>query len=253
MDSTTNSSKSIVTGAAIGLIALFFLFFMFCFRIVGVGQVGIITRFGNINREVGSGVLIKAPWPIEHITKMNIRTQKEQQDAAAATKDLQTVTATIALNYNLTPKTAFDVYRNIGTKYQETVLDPILQNSIKAVTSQYDAADLIAKRPEVEKKLDDLLAEKLTNKGITVDNVSIVNFNFSAEFNASIEQKQVAQQNAQKAQYELQTATTQAQAQDVQAKTLTSEYLTLQAINKWNGVLPTTLAGSNTVFGIPIK
>ena len=250
--SDVNNNKGlIITGTVLTLIVLFF---VFCFRIVGVGQVGIVTRFGNISREANSGVLIKLPFPIEHLTKMNIRTQKEQQDASAATKDLQTVTATVALNYNLTPKTAFDVYRNIGTHYQTTVLDPILQNSIKSVTSRFDAADLIAKRPEVEQQLTDLLTSKLTDKGITVDNVSIVNFDFSKEFNASIEQKQVAQQNAQKAQYELQTATLQSQAQDVQAKTLTPEYLELQAINKWDGKMPQAVSGGNgSIFGIQIQ
>jgi len=229
------------------------LFLLFCFRVVGVGQVGIITQFGQVTREAQSGVVIKAPWPIQHITKMNIKTQKEQQDATAASKDLQTVTTTIALNYHLTPLTAKKVFVEVGTDYSTVVIDPILQESIKSVTAQYDAAELIAERSKVEVALQDKLSSKLTDRGITVDNVSIVNFSFSDAFNQSIEQKQVAQQNAQKAQYELQTATTNAQAQDVQAKTLTPEYLELQAIQKWDGHMPATVAGgSGTILSIPL-
>lgn len=235
---------------AIGLVILFF---VLCFRVVGVGQVGLITQFGKVVDEAPSGIVIKAPWPIQHLTKMNIKTQKVQQDASAASKDLQTVTTTIALNYHLTPLTAKKVFVEVGTNYTEVIIDPILQESIKSVTSKYDAAELIGKRNEVEKSLNDKLASKLTDRGITIDNVSIVNFNFSQAFDESIEQKQVAQQNAQKAEYELQTATTRAQAQDVQAKTLTPAYLQLQAIEKWNGVMPTTVAGqTGTVFNIPI-
>jgi regulator of protease activity HflC (stomatin/prohibitin superfamily) len=184
---------------------------------------------------------------------MNIKTQKEQQDASAASKDLQTVTTTIALNYHLTPLTAKKVFVEVGTNYSSVIIDPILQESIKSVTSQYDAAELISQRNQVELALQDKLASKLTKRGITIDNVSIVNFNFSTAFDQSIEQKQVAQQNSQKAQYELLTATTRAQAQDVQAKTLTNEYLQLQAIEKWDGHLPTTVAGgTGTILSIPL-
>jgi regulator of protease activity HflC (stomatin/prohibitin superfamily) len=225
---------------------------LFCVRVIGVGQVGIITRFGNINREVQSGITLKLPWPIEHLVKMNVQIQKEQQDASAATKDLQTVTTTLALNYHLTASTADDVYRSIGTSYKDRIVDPLLQEVVKSVTSQYNADQLISERPKVEAASLRELQTKLSQRGITVDNVSIVNFSFSSAFNDAIEQKQVAQQNAQKAQYELQSAQLQAQAQDVQAKTLTPEYLQLQAINKWDGKLPTYL-GQNNAFNIPLS
>lgn len=249
------SSGNIAGWIAGTIAAVAFLFLIFCFRIVPVGQVGIVTRLGQVNREVPSGVLIKAPWPIEHLTKMDVRTQKEQQDADAATHDLQSVSTTIAVNYHLTPLTARKVYQDVGTDYKIRVIDPIIQETVKSVTAQYDAADLIAKRPEVEAKLNKQFVDKLTDRGITVDNVSIVNFGFSKEFDASVEQKQVSQQNAQKAQYDLQTAELRAKAQDVQAKTLTPEYLQLQAIEKWNGVLPQTVAGgsNNPILSIPSR
>lgn len=242
-------SNSLKTFALIGLIIL--LFFVLCFRVVGVGEVGIVTRLGKVNRETQSGVSLKLPWPIEHLVKLNIQIQKEQQDATAATKDLQTVTTTLALNYNLTAETADNVFRSIGTDYKIRIIDPVLQETIKSVTSQYNADQLIAERSTVESKILKELTTKLGKPGITVDNVSIVNFGFSSAFEQAIEQKQVAQQNAQKAQYELQTATTQAQSQDVQAKTLTSEYLQLQAIQKWDGKMPNYL-GSGAVFNIPL-
>lgn len=252
MDDGSQSSSRFVW--IIGtIIALVVLFFIFCFRVVGVGQVGIITQFGNVTRTTGSGVVIKAPWPIQHLVKMNVKTQKEQQDASAASKDLQTVTASIALNYHLTADTARKVYVQVGKNYKDVVIDPVLQESIKAVTAQYNAEELISKRPLVESALQDKLSAKLTSRGITVDNVSIVNFNFSKAFDESIEAKQVAQQNAQKAQYELQTAELNAQANTVQGAALTDQVLQQQAIAKWNGVLPTTIAGgANSILGIPL-
>lgn len=241
--------------AVITVAGVVLLFFILCFRVVGVGQVGIITRFGNVDREVSSGVVIKMPFPVEHLTKMNIKQQKEQQDTSAATNDLQSVTTTIAVNYHLTPKTARDVYQNVGTNYNDVVIDPIIQEAVKSITAKYNAEELISKRSAVELALNDKLVSKLTDRGFSVDNVSIVNFKFSEAFDNSIEQKQVAQQNAQKAAYDLQTAQQKAAAQDVQAKTLTPEYLQLQAIEKWNGVLPSTYSGNGTgtLFNIPVN
>lgn len=233
------------------LAVLILLFFSFCFRVVGVGQVGIITRFGKVNRQANSGIALKLPYPAEHLVKMDVRVQKEQQDAGAATKDLQTVTATLALNYHLTNDTAGKVYRTIGEDYKARIIDPVLQEAVKSTTSQYNADQLIGERPRVEAAITTHLQSKLTNLGITVDGVSIVNFGFSKSFDDAIEQKQVSQQNAQKATYDLQAAQLKAQAQDVQAKTLTPEYLQLQAIEKWDGKVPTALGGSN-IFNIPL-
>lgn len=235
----------------IPILVLLLILLAMSFRVVGVGQVGIVTQFGKIASEHQSGAIFKMPW--QGWVLMNTQIQKEQQDASAATKDLQTVTTALALNYNLTSATADDVYRSIGTDYKARIVDPVLQETVKSVTSQYNADELISQRPQVEAQILAGLQDKLGSRGITVDNVSVVNFAFSDEFNAAIEQKQVAQQNAQKAQYELQTAQLQAQAQDVQAKTLTPDYLELQAIQKWNGVLPTTVSGgTGTILSLPL-
>jgi regulator of protease activity HflC (stomatin/prohibitin superfamily) len=242
---------------SIGLAIFLLLTLATSFRVVGVGKTGIVTQFGQIVSQRQSGAFFKLPWQGLHV--MDIQTQKEQQAATAATHDLQSVNTTVAVNYHLTPDTARKVFQNVGADYKLRIIDPIIQESVKAITANYDAADLIGKRSQVEVQLNDLLTSKLTDRGITVDNVSIVDFGFSAAFDASIEAKQVAQQNAQKAAYELQTAQQRAQAQQVQGQSLTPEYLRLQelenqekAIAKWNGVLPTTTLGSdsNALFNL---
>jgi regulator of protease activity HflC (stomatin/prohibitin superfamily) len=235
------------TVVAVVLIALVF---GTSFRVVGVGKTGIVTQFGQIVGERQSGAFFKLPW--QGLTIMNVQTQKEQQNASAATKDLQTVKTTLALNYHLTPATASKVFREIGPDYKIRIIDPVLQEAVKSTTSQYNADELIGQRDQVSVAMLLHLKNALEPRGITIDGVSIVNFNFSIAFDNAIEQKQVAQQNAIKAQSELQSAQLKAQAQDVQAKTLTPEYLELQAIEKWNGVLPTTTAGAGNIFNIPV-
>ena len=92
-------------------IVLIVLFFVLCVRTVEAGEVGVITRFGDVNREVQSGLALKLPWPIESIQYMDTRIQKEEQDAKAATSDLQDISATLALNYAVNREKATSLYK----------------------------------------------------------------------------------------------------------------------------------------------
>lgn len=251
-ESNTKGGGLMLAGLAI--LAVLFLDVLFSsFHTVGVGQVGIVTRWGRVARTQESGFLVKAPWPIEHLTKMNIRQLKDQQDAAASTKDLQSVTTTVAVNYSLTPSSAKKVYTEVGKNYADIVIAPIIQAGVKSITSQYAASELVTQRPEIEKRITSLFVSKLTDRGITVDNVSLTNFDFSASFKTAIDAKQTAQQNAQKAEYDLQSASLAAQANQVQQAALTPEILEQQAIARWNGVMPLTVAGgSGTILSIPL-
>lgn len=250
-----SSVPDIRYGRIIGLVVLVIVVLILmatCIRTVGTGQVGIETRFGKVTGEVPSGLHFILPW--EGITRMNVQNQKVQIDATAATQDLQQVTTTVALNYNLTPSTAFDIYKNIGVDYQGKVIDPIMNEDVKAVTSQYNAADLVQQRPAVEAKILTQLQSDLTAKGFTVDNFSVVNFAYSDQFATAIENKQVEAQNVQAAQYKLQQAQLNAQANQVQDAALTPQILEQQAISKWDGKLPAnTVAGGSTLFSIPVS
>jgi regulator of protease activity HflC (stomatin/prohibitin superfamily) len=231
------------------------LFFMSINR-VDAGYVGVITRWGAVNRVVYPGISWKIPIA-EGIRKMDVRTQKDQVDASAASRDLQVVTSTIAVNYHLDGQYATNVYQNVGMLYQDILIAPAVQNIFKAVTAQYTAEELITKREQVRVKAEEALAAQLAVYHVIVENFNIINFDFSPEFNAAIEAKQVAQQQVEtakqllaKAQIEAQTAVAQAQGQaDAQAAlkntgALTPEYLEYLALTKWNGVLPIVTSGT---------
>lgn len=268
MDDT--SAKVPASAKILGAIILVvILFFIFCFRTVGAGQVGIITRFGEVSRISTSGIALKLPYPIEHIEKMETRVQKEEQDASAATSDLQDVNGKLALNYALDNETALRVYKELGKDYKNRVVIPAVQESFKASTATFTASELITKRGEVKAKAYDVIRARLEKYGIRIVDLNIVNFSFSPAFNAAIEAKQVAQQNAEKAVQDLvrikveadqaiAAAKGQSEAQRLQQTTLTPELVRLReiesqnnAIAKWNGVLPTTQAGTNSLFSIP--
>lgn len=253
MDEEDFNTKKVVLGAIVLLIGLIVVIrLLTCIRSVAVGQVGILTSYGSVKGEVSSGLHFIPPW--ETVTGMSVQNQKVQVSASAATKDLQTVTTSVALNFNLTPKTANDIYKNVGTKYDSVVIDPILQETVKSVTSQYNATDLIDQRGKVEAQTLNELTKALTNRGVTVDNFSIVDFQFSPQFSAAIESKQVEAQNVAAAQFKLQQANLNAQANQVQDAALTPAILQQQAIAKWDGKMPNAVSGGNgTIFGINIQ
>lgn len=233
--------------------ALFVLFLLFStIKVVGVGEVGVVTRFGNVNRQWSSGLHLKAPWPFEKVDYFDIKVQKDQANSAASTSDLQDVTTTLAVNYNLSPDQVGRVYREVGVDFKSRIIDPAIQEAFKSVSAEYTAQELLTKRPEVKAKVVDKLSSRLSTRGITLDDVSIVNFQFSKEFTAAIESKQVAQQQAQQAQFRLEQAQKDAQAQEAQKTSLSAELLQKYAIDKWDGHLPTYL-GSGTVFNIPLQ
>ncbi len=249
------AKKTIITAVSV---ILFLILVLNSFSIIRAGRVGVVTRFGAVNRVVNPGLVFKIPL-IENTITMETRTQKEQVEAQAASKDLQEVKSTIALNYHLRGEKAVEVFQNIGIDYKERVIDPAIQEAFKAATAKFTAEELITKREAVKKEAFEHLKERLARLNIIVDDFNIVNFDFSGEFNQAIEQKQVAQQNLSKAKLEAETARTQAQGQADAQKilretgSLTSEYLQFLGLQKWNGVLPQVVGSGTPFINIPIK
>lgn len=239
---TVNVSKS--TKWIIWGIIVIVLFFVFCFRIVGVGHVGVVTRFGNVSRQSSSGIVIKAPWPIERLYMFDVKTQKDQADVEAASSDLQDVNATIVTNYHIDGNKVGDLFSTVGVDYKARIVDPAIQESFKATSAQYPIGDLVTKRSELKGKSIEVLKSRLAKRGIVVEDISITNLKFSPSFTQAIEQKQVAEQQAQQARFNLERAQIDAQAQETQKTSLTPEILQKMAIEKWDGKLPQATGGN---------
>lgn len=247
MSMQTKNFVSLISFFFIGILFLIIIFNTF--SIINAGNVGVVTRLGAVNRVVEPGLIFKIPL-IESVTQMETRTQKEQVDAAAASRDLQEVKSTIALNYHLDGSKAVIVYQNIGREYVDRVIAPAMQEAFKATAAQFTAEELIGKRESVKQAAYSRLRERLARYNIIVDDFNIINFDFSRDFNTAIEQKQVAQQNLERAKIEANTAMTQAQGQANAQKvlkdngSLTQEYLQFLAVQKWDGKLPNATNGT---------
>lgn len=223
-------------------------------KTVGTGKIGVVTQYGKVTgRELGEGLSFIAPYGINTATVYDIKVLREDAVTAAATKDLQDVNAEVVLNYHLNRGEVSKIHQTVGEFYKDKLIVPALGETFKGASSKYNASELITERAALKKDVYEQLKTRLTRYGIIVDDVSITNFRFSTSFSKAIEDKQVAQQNAERAKFNLDAAQTDAQAQAAQAQTLSDNYLRKLAIDKWDGKMPQTVAGENGVFSIPTR
>ena len=241
-------------------IILIIILFFSSFTTIKSGEVGIRIRFGKVvNKETTEGINFKIPF-IEKIEKMNIKVQKVEVKTSSSSKDLQEVDMNLAVNYRIESKEATRLYKTVGIGYQEVILSPAIEESIKAVTSQYTAEELITHRSEVSSKCMEELSKKVGKYGISVSDFNITNFSFSAEFDKAIEEKQVAEQKVLTAKQELEKEKIEAEkkivkaeaekkANEMKQQTLTYNIIKEKFIEKWNGELP-KVTGNGSILDI---
>lgn len=239
---------------------------LYPWAVVEAGFRGVVVQFGAVKPYVFEpGFHLKVP--TQAVIPYDVRVQKKEAQVDAASRDLQSVMATVAVNYYPDPRRVNDLHRQVGPDYVVQVIDPRVQEAVKAVTARYTAEELITKRQEMRDAVKRLLAERLQTYGIVVDDFSVVNFAFSEEFNKAIEAKQTAEQLALKAQRDLERikieaeqrvaqARAEAEALRVQRESVTPELIRLReveaqlkAIEKWNGVLPQVTGGATPFIG----
>jgi regulator of protease activity HflC (stomatin/prohibitin superfamily) len=240
---------------------------------IPTGNRGILLRFGAIEKILPEGLNFKMPF-IDEVKILTIQTQIAQTDASSASKNLQDVKATIAVNYHISPDGISWLYTNLGTDFKGRVIDPAIQEAVKAVTAQYPTEELISKRAEVRTKIEEILIQKLKDisKGyIIIDAVNIVNFQFSGDYTQAIEAKATAEQKLGEQQRQLEIIKVQAEQAVAQAKgeaeakiakaeaeakavqlineqlKQSPQYVQWVIANKWDGQLPQYMFGGNTM------
>jgi regulator of protease activity HflC (stomatin/prohibitin superfamily) len=264
--------KIALSGKTIGigvLIIVCVLVILNCLVSVKPSKIGVVTSFGKIQDEtLGEGLHAVAPWVKVNQISVGIN-RATIQNAEAASKDLQSVTTTLTLNYSVQRDKAKQLYAmSPAMTYVEDYIDPAVYEVFKAVAAKYSAEQLVTSRQIVSDDIHKTLTTKLQQYGISVRDINITNFAFSKEFNKAIEQKVTATQNAEKAQRDLQRiqyeaqqkvaqAEGEAKAIAIQAEAIKStggtEYLQLQAINKWDGKLPVYMTPNTPLPFIGVK
>ena len=202
-----------------GGILLLFLAMLNPIVIIGAGSRGV--KFSAVSGvdliPKNEGITLRIP-VIESYTIYSVQKQKIETKVDAATQDLQTLTTVVALNYHLLPEQVAYLHKEIGIGYGGIIITPAIEESVKASTAKFTAEEVITKREEVKLMIKSALTERLRKYNIDVDEFNIVDFDFSEEFNKAIEAKQVAAQNALRAQRELDQAKFDQEKKVVQAK-----------------------------------
>jgi regulator of protease activity HflC (stomatin/prohibitin superfamily) len=249
----------VATLAVIGLMILFN-----SYTVVDTGTRGVLKTFGEVTGIFEEGLHFRMPF-VTSVVPVDVKTRRYESNSSAASRDLQIVTTQVVLNYHPDPATVGTLVRDIGVDYEAKVIDPAIQESVKAATARFTAEELITQRPLVSESLKEVLGARLTPRGIIVEDLSITEFNFSPEFSKAIEAKQVAEQDALRAERELRRVQIEAQQQVAQAEAqaearlmvakaeaeglrlqrdvISPPLLQLRFIEKWDGILPRFNAG----------
>lgn len=244
--------------------------------VVEAGQTGVVLTFGKVSPVVlQEGMHFKVPFA-QNVVMINNRIVKTEVTTEAFSKDLQTVSTVIAVNYHINISSSAEIYKEVGLGFEDVLVTPAINEVLKAVTANYTAQQLVSSRGEVSLLLDENLNTKLNEYGILVDDLNIINWDFSEEFITAIESKQVAEQNLIKTRTEqeqaLVIANTEAQKQVIAAQaeadkiklladatadsnqtiaqSLSDILIRYETLQKWDGQLPKVTNGSNTLVDI---
>ena len=187
------------------------------FTTIPAGHRGVVIRFSAVTGTIlGEGLQTKLPF-LDSVVKMSVQTEKYETGAASASRDLQDVSTTIALNWRLDPSMAAEVYRTLGLEFINRIAAPAVQETIKQVTAKYIAEDLILKRETVKNEIQENLSSRLLQRGIITETVSITEFKFSPTFVAAIEAKVAAEQAVWEAKNKLDRVKVEAEQRKAEA------------------------------------
>ncbi|MBE7709307.1 MAG: prohibitin family protein [Cyanobacteria bacterium SIG32] len=243
--------------------ALIVVFIVICnpIAIVGVGERGVKVTLGRVSPESYSeGIHLITPF-ISKIRTMNVKTQKDNIVTSVYTKDIQQAKISYVVNYNLQPENAHKMYREVGMMYKDTILMPVVEGVIKDVIGKWNAQDLVANREEATNDILEKLVGQMKDKYINVTGFQIININYSEVFERAIESKVTAEQEALKAKnktvqiqeeakQKVISAEAEAKSMSIRANALTQNKALVQyeAVQKWDGKMPTYMMGDSVPF-----
>lgn len=251
----------VVKRVILGIIAL--IVFFGSWRVVKPGEQGIKVTLGHVqDGTLSPGFHFKLPL-LTTIHRVSTQTQTDHDKLPAASSDLQDVEIEVVVNWHVNPNSVANIqiqYQGLEN-YTTAVVGPMVRDAVKATSAKYTAENLVRQRDQYASEVAKLLEETMAARGGISERVSIVNFSFSPSFTKAIEAKVVAEQDALAAKNKLAQsqfeadqriaqARGEAEAIKIQASAITqqggADYVKLQWISRWNGILPSTMLGENT-------
>ena len=231
------------------------------FTIVPSGSSGVRVTLGKVSDTVmESGLNFQIPL-VQKTVVVNNQVQREDVQGEAASKDLQTVSYNVSVNYNVIASESAELYRTVGKSWSEVIIRPAIQESVKSAIAQYTAEELITSRAAVSNVMLEEINGRMSEYGINITEINIITMDFSPEFDAAIEAKTVAtqqvlteQQNLEKAkviaEQKIVEAQAEAEANRVKNESLTDKIIMNEFLSRWNGELPTVMGSGENIIDI---
>lgn len=247
-----------------------------CFVTVPAGHTGVVLNFGRVaENALGEGLHLKVPF-VQSVVTVDNRIVKLDVTTEAFSKDLQTINVDVVVNYHIRKDAGARLYKDVGLGYEDVLITPAVNEVLKAVTAKYTAVELVSSRQEVSILLNEGLNEKLNDYGIVINELNIINWDFSAEYISAIEAKQVAEQNLIKTRTEQEQAlvianteaqkrviAAEAQANEIKllaeanaesnriiAESVSDKLLAYRKIEAWDGQLPRVTGGAAMMIDV---
>jgi regulator of protease activity HflC (stomatin/prohibitin superfamily) len=249
-------------------------------KIVDSGHRGVLLHWNAVDLTkppLDEGIHFVVPFQDE-VINIEVRTLKYASEARSASRDLQTVETTVTVNYYPDKENVHNLYKNLGLDYENRVIQPAIEETVKQVTANYNAEELITKRPLVKQDIEFSIRERLNQFNVVTEVISITDFEFSALFASAIESKVEAEQNALRAENDLRRIEVEARQNEANAigdananiaraegeaeaiaiinKALAENpnYLDWLKTQAWDGKLPLVVGEGGTPFiQIPVK
>jgi len=265
-DDEKSKNKKLIKRVMIGIVTFFVVIFLLIlifssFTVVDAGHTGVKVTLGKVSDELLSeGFHFKTPF-ITSIVQIDNRVTKTEVDSNAASKDLQSISSKVSVNYRVNTASSARIYKNVGQDFNNIIVNPAIQECMKAVTARYNADQLITNRTIVSVEMEKEISQKINPYGLNIEVFNIIDFDFSEEFSKAIEAKQTAQQQALKAEQDLsrikveaaqlvEKAKAESEAYQLKNKELTDKVIMMQFVEKWDGKLPVVTSGGSALFDI---
>ena len=243
-------------------------------KIVDAGHRGVLLHWNAVdltNPPLDEGLHFVVPFQ-DDVINIEVRTLKYERETRSASKDLQTVETTVTVNYHPDKELIHKLYKNLGLDYENRVIQPAIEETVKQVTANYNAEELITKRPLVKQDIETSIRERLTLFDVVTEVISITDFEFSPLFSQAIESKVEAEQKALKAENDLRRIEVEARQREANAVGLANaniaeargeaeaisiindalatnpNYLEWLKTKEWDGKLPLVVGEGGTPF-----
>jgi regulator of protease activity HflC (stomatin/prohibitin superfamily) len=272
MDVNFGKAKVVIVGAII--LIIIGVVVSASVQIVDAGHRGVLLHWNAVDLTappLDEGIHFLVPFQ-DSIVPMEIRTLKFVTDTSSASRDLQTVSTEVTVNYRPDANSVHTLFKEVGLQYEDRIIQPAVEEVIKQVTARYNAEELITKRPLVKADIEQEITTRLNVYNINTDVISITNFQFSPLFAQAIESKVEAEQRALQAENDLLRIEVEARQLAAQAEGLAAaniaeangeaqaikiinlalaenpNYLEWLKTQEWDGKLPLVVGNGATPF-----